>query len=77
MTPENKREVSSAPSQSGLILGALLGGLAVLFAVLNLDEVPVNWIVGTRSTPLIVVILTSLAIGCALGWLIARRHARG
>lgn len=45
MTPENKREVSSAPSQRGLILGALLGGLAVLFAVLDLDEVPVNWIV--------------------------------
>ena len=61
--------------QGRLIAGAILGGAAVLFAVLNLDEVRVNWIVGTWITPLIVVILLSLAIGATLGWL-ATRHRR-
>ena len=71
---------SAEPQASGgggngrLIAGAILGGLAVLFAVLNLDEVRVHWIVGTWFTPLIVVILLSLAIGWILGWLTMRRH---
>lgn len=56
-----------------LILGAVLGALAVVFAVLNLDEVGVNWIVGTWNTPLIVVIVLSLAIGGTIGWLGGRR----
>ena len=33
-----------------------VGALVALFAVLNLDEVEVNWIIGTFDTPLIVVI---------------------
>jgi uncharacterized integral membrane protein len=52
-----------------------LAGLAVLFAVLNLDEVEVNWIVATWSTPLIVVIAVCLLIGAAIGW-IARGRGR-
>lgn len=46
-----------------------LAGLAVLFAVLNLDEVEVNWIVASWSTPLIVVIAVCLLIGAAIGWI--------
>ena len=58
------------------MIGAfLLGALAVLFAVLNLDDVDVNWIVATWQTPLIVVILISALIGAALGWTVARRRA--
>ena len=59
-----------------MIGGFLLGVLVVLFAVLNLDEVDVNWIVATWSTPLIVVIVVSLLTGAALGWTVARRRAR-
>jgi len=32
------------------IAAALLGGVAALFAALNLDEVDFNWILGTCST---------------------------
>jgi len=59
-----------------------LGALCVLFAVLNLDPVRVNWIVGTWDTPLIVVIFLFTAIGTALGLALPRltarrRHRRG
>lgn len=56
-----------------LVLG--VSALAVLFAVLNLDEVEVNWIIGTFNTPLIVVIAVSVVLGSGLGYLVARRRA--
>jgi uncharacterized integral membrane protein len=54
------------------VLGlAALGGV---FAVVNLDEVEVNWILGTWETPLIIVIALSMVIGGGLGFLAARRR---
>jgi uncharacterized integral membrane protein len=50
---------------------AAVGGV---FAALNLDEVDVNWILGTWSTPLIVVIALSMLIGAGLGILVTRRR---
>ena len=52
-----------------------LGALVVLFAVLNLDEVRVNWIVATWDTPLIVVILLSLLVGTVISWIASRRRS--
>jgi len=49
-----------------MIAAFLLGALAVLFAVLNLDEVEVNWIITTGSTPLIIVIAASFLAGIAI-----------
>ena len=54
-----------------------LGALGIVFAAANLDEVKVNWILGTWRTPLIVVIALSLVLGAGLGLLIARGRARG
>ena len=51
-----------------------LAGVGVAFAVANLDEVKVNWILGTWETPLIVVIALSMVIGGGLGFLVARRR---
>jgi uncharacterized integral membrane protein len=51
-----------------------LGGVGVAFAVLNVDEVEVNWILGTWETPLIVVIALSMVVGAALGMLVSRRR---
>jgi uncharacterized integral membrane protein len=57
-------------------LAFVLGALVVLFAVLNLDTVAVNWIIATWLTPLIVVIVVSLLIGAALGYVVARRDSK-
>jgi lipopolysaccharide assembly protein A len=57
-------------------IGALvLAGVGVAFAVANLDEVKVNWILGTWETPLIVVIALSMIVGAALGFLVSRRRS--
>jgi uncharacterized integral membrane protein len=45
-----------------------------LFAVLNLDQVDVNWIVGTWQTPLIIVIAVAMLLGAGLGFVLARRR---
>jgi lipopolysaccharide assembly protein A len=75
--PSAQRHSEGGGGQGRLIAGAVLGGLAVLFAVLNLDKVLVHWIIVTVYTPLIVVILLSLAVGWILGWLTTRnRRAR-
>jgi uncharacterized integral membrane protein len=56
-------------------IGALvLAGAGIAFAVANLDEVKVNWVLGTWKTPLIVVIALSMVIGAALGFLVSRRR---
>jgi uncharacterized integral membrane protein len=55
------------------IAALVLAALGILFAALNLDEVKVNWMLGTWRTPLIVVIALSMVIGAGLGYLAARR----
>jgi uncharacterized integral membrane protein len=59
-----------------LIVAFVLGALAVLFGVLNLDEVEVNWIVATWQTPLIVVILVNVILGIVIGYALAKRRGR-
>jgi uncharacterized integral membrane protein len=58
------------------VAAAILGGAAAVFAVLNLDDVEVNWIVGTFTTPLIIVIAVCLLIGGGIGWAAGRRRDR-
>ncbi len=61
---------------------ARTGGLVVLavvttlFAVLNLDKVEVNWIVGSGKAPLIVVIVISLLVGIVFTHFAERRRTR-
>ena len=52
----------------------VLAGIGGAFAVANLDEVKVNWVIATSTTPLIVVIALSMVIGAGLGYLAARRR---
>jgi uncharacterized integral membrane protein len=59
-----------------LIGSVVLAGLVVAFAVLNLDEVSVNWIFGTWSTPLIVVIVLCLVVGALIDRLVLRPRRR-
>jgi uncharacterized integral membrane protein len=53
-----------------------LAGAGAAFAAVNLDEVEVNWILGTWETPLIVVIALSMVVGAALGFLASRSRGR-
>jgi len=58
---------------------AMLVALAVavtLFAVLNVDEVKVHYLVGTSKAPLIIVIVVSLLVGIVLTHFVDRRAGR-
>ena len=44
-----------------------------VFAVINLDEVEVDWLIGSWQTPLIVVIVVSMLLGAGLDRLLVRR----
>ena len=41
--------------------------LLIAFGLSNRNDVPINWLVGTTSTPLILVILVSAVLGAILG----------
>jgi uncharacterized integral membrane protein len=56
-----------------LVAAGILGVLAAVFAIINLDEVKVDWLVGSWQTPLIVVIAVSMLLGAGLDRLLVRR----
>ncbi len=60
----------------GMIPAAIAGGLAVLFAVLNLQRVQMDWIVTSTRTPLILVIVVFAALGFLAGFLLAGHRRR-
>lgn len=70
--PAKRDRKETARQVAALVVGCLI----VLFAVLNLDDVEVNWIVATITTPLIVVIAVSFVLGIVAGLLIARGRSR-
>ena len=77
--PAPKRRGSLlAKENRRLLYGLVIGALVAVFAVLNLDEVEVNWIFGTAQTPLIVVIAVTFLLGALTGWIAAagRRRAK-
>jgi uncharacterized integral membrane protein len=51
----------------------VLAILMTLFAVLNLKDVKVDWIVGSGKAPLIIVIVVSVLIGAVLSYFADRR----
>jgi uncharacterized integral membrane protein len=58
--PRERRKTSERVKA---IFPLLLAGLAIAFAVLNLNQVKVDWIVGSGHAPLIIVIVISLLVG--------------
>ena len=66
----------SGAESTRLAAALVAGGLIAVFALLNTDEVEVNWILGTAQTPLILVVVVSLLFGALAGYLVARRGSR-
>ena len=72
-TPHKQAERRRASERARTIAMVLLAVLITLFAVLNVDEVKVNWIVGSGHAPLIIVIVVSLLVGVVLTYFAERR----
>jgi uncharacterized integral membrane protein len=64
---------SSATVRSKTIAALAVGVLLIAFGLSNRNDVPIDWLVGTTDTPLIVVIVVSAALGAILG----RRRGQG
>jgi uncharacterized integral membrane protein len=54
----------------------VLAALITAFAVLNLGDVKVNWIVGSGKAPLIIVIAIALLVGVLLSHFAERRAGK-
>ncbi|SER84878.1 lipopolysaccharide assembly LapA domain-containing protein [Psychrobacillus sp. OK032] len=57
--------------QWSLLFGLLFAVIIALFAVYNVDSVPVNYVLGTADWPLILVILGSALLGALLSGAVA------
>lgn len=56
------------------VIGAgVIGALVVVFAVINLNDVKVHWLVATGRTPLIVVIALAFLLGIVADRLLLAR----
>jgi uncharacterized integral membrane protein len=77
--PESSRPTAGRPNRreqarTGALL--VLAVLITLFAVFNLGEVKVNWVVGSGHAPLIIVIVISLLVGIVLTHFAERRAGK-
>jgi uncharacterized integral membrane protein len=50
--------------------------LLIAFGLSNRKDVPINWLVGTTATPLIIVIVVSAALGAILGGAAVRGRSK-
>jgi len=65
-TPATRRE------RGRLIAAGVVGALVAVFAVLNLGDVKVHWLVATGRTPLIVVVALAFVLGMLVDRLVIR-----
>ena len=70
--PEGRDKRELARAGAALVLAALF----IAFALLNLDQVRVHWIVGSGHAPLIIVIAISVLVGIVLTYLAERLSSK-
>jgi uncharacterized integral membrane protein len=59
-----------------LIAAGVTGAVVVVFAVINLNDVKVHWLIATGQTPLIVVIVLAFLLGILADRLLLARAKR-
>ena len=73
----SKQKPARTRRESTRTTGLVVLAIAItLFAVLNVDEVKVHYLVGTSKAPLIIVIVVSLFIGAVLARFAGRSSRR-
>jgi uncharacterized integral membrane protein len=62
--------------QQRVIAAVVIGAIVAVFAVINLNDVKVHWLVTTDQTPLIVVIVLAFLLGMVADRLLLARAKR-
>ena len=62
--------------QRRVIASGVIGALVVVFALINLNDVKVHWLITTGQTPLIVVIVLAFLLGIVADRLLLARAKR-
>jgi len=77
-TPPDSTERSPAQrrDRARLVALAIVGGLGAAFALVNFDNVKVDWIVGSAKTPLIIVIVVCVALGAGIDRVVVSRQRK-
>jgi len=70
---EDEHRPARRRERARLTAALILGGLGLAFALVNLSNVKVDWIVGSAHSPLILVIAVSVLIGAGVDRLAVRR----
>jgi uncharacterized integral membrane protein len=68
--PDGERRANKEMVRASALF--VLSALAIVFALLNLDDVELHWAFGSGRAPLIVVIVISLLIGIVLTYFAER-----
>ncbi len=68
--PAERRE------RARLIAAAVVGAIVAAFALVNLGDVKVHWIVATGRTPLIVIVAVAFALGMLVDRLVLRARRK-
>ena len=72
-TPPEDRPSKRGGATSKTVAAVAVAALLIAFGLSNRKEVPIDWLVGTTSTSLILVILVSAALGAILGGAAVRK----
>jgi uncharacterized integral membrane protein len=77
-TPETRGERTPAQrrERARLIALGIVGALIVVFAVVNLNDVKVHWVLATGQTPLIIVIVVAFLLGMLADRLVIRARRK-
>jgi uncharacterized integral membrane protein len=67
---------SGRRDRARVVAAAIVGALVAVFAVLNLNDVKVHWLVATSQTPLILVVLLPFVLGIVVDRLLVIRARR-
>jgi uncharacterized integral membrane protein len=62
--------------QRRVIAAVVVGAVVVVFALINLNDVKVHWLIATGQTPLIVVIVVAFLLGILADRLLLARAKR-
>jgi uncharacterized integral membrane protein len=76
---QDERAPASRRERARLIAGLILVGVGLAFALVNLRNVKVDWVVGSAHSPLILVIAVSVLIGVGIDRVAvsrARKHSK-